>query len=208
MRQTFARDETILLLNKDKEITSIVEKIAQSLKLKIYYGEIVTDLYAIPSFFSVVDTDIIDAECIEILNDLNRVENPKEFCLFLSKQIKIPRELKRFVVFAQHNGKLEAQLRTEIINRQSNIKKRKTDKKSLTRKLSRLFSILRKLEPEGNYVRVSDLSKEFDVSEKTIMRDLQFLRDEGGEDIRYDPQKKGYYLDNSLLSNIGTREYK
>ena len=208
MRQTFARDETILLLNKDKEITSIVEKIAQSLKLKIYYGEIVTDLYAIPSFFSVVDTDIIDAEYIEILNDLNRFENPKEFCLFLSKQIKIPRELKRFAVFAQHNGKLEAQLRTEIVNRQSNIKKRKTDKKSLTRKLSRLFSILRKLEPEGNYVRVSDLSKEFDVSEKTIMRDLQFLRDEGGEDIRYDPQKKAYYLDNSLLSNIGTREYK
>jgi biotin operon repressor len=208
MRQTFARDETILLLNKDKEITSIVEKIAQSLKLKIYYGEIVTDLYAIPSFFSVIDTDIFDEECLDILKDLHSVDNPKELCLFLSKRVHIPRELKRVVVFAQNNGKLEAQLRTEIINRQSNIKKRKTDKKSLTRKLSRLFSILRKLEPEGNYVRVSELSKEFDVSEKTIMRDIQFLRFEGCEDIRYDPQKKGFYLDNSFISNIGAREYK
>lgn len=208
MRQTFARDETILLLNKDKEITSIVEKIAHSLKLKIYYGEIVTDLYAIPNFFSVIDTDIFDEECLDILKDLHSFDNPKEFCLFLSKPVHIPRELKRLVVFAQNNGKLEAQLRTEIINRQSNIKKRKTDKKSLTRKLSRLFSILRKLEPEGNYVRVSELSKEFDVSEKTIMRDIQFLRFEGCEDIRYDPQKKGFYLDNSFIGNIGAREYK
>lgn len=208
MRKTFARDETILLFNNDKGISSIVEKIAKSLKLKVYYGECIIDLYAVPNFFSIIDTEKIDAECIDTLKEFNTIGNPKEFCLFFSKQIKIPRELKRFAVFAQHNGKLEAQLRTEIVNRQSNIKKRKTDKKSLTRKLSRLFSILRKLEPEGNYVRVSDLSKEFDVSEKTIMRDLQFLRDEGGEDIRYDPQKKGFYLDNSFLSNIGAREYK
>lgn len=208
MRKTYTKDETILLFNDDKEITSIVEKIAKSLRLKVYYGECETDLYAVPYFFSVIDTDKIDAECIDTLKELNYIGNPKELCLFLLKQIKIPRELKRFVVFAQNNGKLEAQIRTEIVNRQSNIKKRKTDKKSLTRKLSRLYLIRRQLEPEGNYIRISDLAKEFDVSEKTIMRDLQFLRDEGGEDIKYDPQKKGFYLDNSFLSNIGTREYK
>ena len=106
-----------------------------------------------------------------------------------------------------NNGKLEAQLRTEIVNRQTNIKRRKTDKKSITKKLCRLFSILRKLEPEGNYVTVSELAKEFSVSEKTIMRDIQFLRFDGCEDIRYDPQKKGFYLDNSFISDIGVRQY-
>jgi len=128
------------------------------LKLKAYYGECETDLYAIPHFFSVIDTDKIDAECIDTLKELNSIENPKELCLFFSKKIRIPRELKRLVVFAQNNGKLEAQLRTEIVNRQTNIKRRKTDKKSITKKLCRLFSILRKLEPEGNYVKVSELA--------------------------------------------------
>jgi len=207
MRYTFARDETILLFNDDEEITSIVERIAKTLKLKVYYGECETDLYAIPHFFSVIDADKIDAECIDTLKELNSIENPKELCLFFSKKIRIPRELKRLVVFAQNNGRLEAQLRTEIVNRQTNIKRRKTDKKSITKKLCRLFSILRKLEPEGNYVKVSELAKEFSVSEKTIMRDIQFLRFDGCEDIRYDPQKKGFYLDNSFISDIGVRQY-
>lgn len=208
MRKTYSKYETILLFTDDEKIITSTEKVANQLKLKVYIGECIIDLYAVPTFFQIIDPDKLDKEFINDQKDLRYLENPKEFCMFLTKHIKLPRELKRLSVYAQDNGNLEAHLRTEIINRQYNIKKRKNDKKSLTRKLSRLFSILRRIEPEGNYVRISDLAKEFAVSEKTILRDLQFLRDEGGEEIKYDPQKKGYYLDNSFLSNIGTREYK
>ena len=68
-----------------------------------------------------------------------------------------------------------------------------------------MFAILRHLQPEGNYIRIPELAKEFGVSEKTIKRDLIYLKQEGGEEIVYDRKTKAYYLNNSISSRIITR---
>ncbi len=123
----------------------------------------------------------------------------------MRQNLKLARSIQKFFLIAESNGRFETQLRTTLLNRRSNIISRKTDRKIFTKKLNRLFAILRHLQPEDNYIRIPELAQEFGVSERTIKRDLTYLKEVGGEDIQFDYKKKAYYLDNSFNSNIITR---
>lgn len=198
-------EEDVLVFVDDDEIYKTVSKIVNGLNLCLIDAEHTTDLYVIGAFCIIVDPDKVDSDYFENLKEMLELENPKEFVIVLTKPVKLPRSIQKFFLVADTNGKFETQLRTTLLNRQSNIISRKTDKKIFTKKLNRLFAILRHIQPEGNYVQISELAKEFGVSEKTIKRDLTFLKEFGGEDIQFDYKKKAYYLDNSFNSQIVTR---
>ena len=178
------------------------EKVTKSLTLCLMKAEDTIDLYTIGAFCMIIDPDKVDADYFENFKEIHDLENPKEFVVILTKPVKLDRSIKKYFIVAQTNDKFERQLTTTILNRRSNIISRKTDKKIYTKKLNRLFAILRHLQKEGNYVKVTELADEFGVSEKTIKRDLTYLREVAGEEIKYDIKKKAYYLDNSFNSNI------
>jgi DNA-binding transcriptional ArsR family regulator len=198
-------EEDVLIFTDDQEITQIAEKVTKSLNLCLIKAEDTIDLYTIGAFCMIIDPDKVDEDYFENFKEIHDLENPKEFVVILTKPVKLDRSIKKYFIVAQSNGKFESQLTTTLLNRRSNIISRKTDKKIYTKKLNRLFAILRHLQTEGNYVKVSELASEFGVSEKTIKRDLTYLREVGGEEIKYDIKKKAYYLDNSFNSNISTR---
>lgn len=198
-------EEDVLIFSDEEEINRITEKVIKSLNLYLIKAEDTTDLYANGAFCKIIDPDKADPDYFDNFKELHELDNPKEFVVILTKPKKLERGIKKFFIVADLNGNFENQLKTTLLNRRSNIISRKTDKKIYTKKLNRLFTILRHLQKEGNYVQISNLAKEFDVSEKTIKRDLTYLREVGGEDIRYDIKKKGYYLDNSFNSTIVTR---
>lgn len=198
-------EDDVLIFTDDKEIKRITEKVTKSLNLCLIEAEDTIDLYTIGAFCMIIDPGKVDENYFENFKEIHDLENPKEFVVILTKPAKLDRSIKKYFIVAQSNGKLESQLRTTLLNRRSNIISRKTDKKIYTKKLNRLFAILRHLQKEGNYVKVPDLANEFDVSEKTIKRDLTYLREVGGEEIKYDIRKKAYYLDNSFNSTILTR---
>ncbi len=198
-------EDDVLIFSNESEIKEITEKVINSLNLCLIEAEHTTDLYVIGAFCKIIDPELVDKEFLENLPEMLDLENPKEFVIIFTKYIKVPRSIQRFCLFVEPNGKFETQLRTTLLNRRSNIISRKTDKKIFTKKLNRLFAILRHLQPEGNYIKIPELAEEFGVSEKTIKRDLAYLKEVGGEDIQFDYKKKAYYLDNSFNSNIVTR---
>lgn len=198
-------EEDVLVFVDNSDLYKTISKVVNGLKLCLIDAGDTTDLYVIGAFCIIVDPDKVDSDYFENLKEFLELENPKEFVIILTKPVKLPRSIQKFFLVADTNGNFESQLRTTLLNRRSNIISRKTDKKIYTKKLNRLFAILRLLQPEGNYIRIPELAKEFAVSEKTIKRDLTYLKEVGGEDIKFEYKKRSYCLDNSFNSNIVTR---
>lgn len=198
-------EDDVCILSNDKELIGIVEKVVDELNLNLYYAECTTDLYAFGAFYYIVDPALLESDFMENFRELYELTSPKEVAVMLTASSKIPREIKPYFIFADENGKVEQQLKMTMLNRRSNIISQKTNKRDYSKKLNRLFAILRHLQPEGNYIRIPELAKEFGVSEKTIKRDLIYLKQEGGEEIVYDRKTKAYYLNNSISSRIITR---
>lgn len=59
-------------------------------------------------------------------------------------------------------------------------------------KFSRIYEIDKRIRA-NSYPSVGKLSQEFEVSKRTIERDLSFMRDFFGAPLRYDPKRRGYY---------------
>lgn len=198
-------EEDVLILCNDQAIIDTVKKVVKSLKLDLIKAEESHDLWIIGAFCVIVDPDLVEKDFFKIYEEMLEIVNSKEFVFILTKPIKISRKFQKFFVLADSRRNFETLLRTTMLNRRSNIISRKTDKKRFSFKLNRLFAILRHLQLEGNYVKIPDLAKEFDVSEKTINRDLTYLREECLEDIRFDKDKKAYYLETSIFSRTVAR---
>ena len=47
----------------------------------------------------------------------------------------------------------------------------------------------------GNYANCSSMADEYEVSTKSIMRDIDYLKNQCDAPIEYDPSKKGQGLD-------------
>ncbi len=198
-------EDDVCVLSNDKELVGIVEKVIDELNLNLFYAECSTDLHAYGAVVYIADPELLDDVFIEYFREINELSSPKEMAVVLTSEYKIPRDLRSYFVLADNNGKFEQQLKMTILNRRSNIISRKAGKRDYTNKLNRLFAILRHLQPEGNFVRIPQLAKEFGVSEKTIKRDLVYIKQEGGENIVYDREKRAYFLDYSVSSRIMVR---
>ncbi|HHY39200.1 MAG TPA: WYL domain-containing protein [Clostridia bacterium] len=59
-------------------------------------------------------------------------------------------------------------------------------------KFSRIYEIDKRIRA-NSYPGVRRLAQEFEVSKRTIERDLSFMRDFFGAPLRYDPKRRGYY---------------
>lgn len=66
------------------------------------------------------------------------------------------------------------------------------NKHEYDKRIFRILAILKHLKTKGD-IDISKLAKEFDVTPRTLQRDIRILRDIG-EEIKYDKQKKKYYL--------------
>lgn len=61
-------------------------------------------------------------------------------------------------------------------------------------RIRRILEMIREGTRTGDYPNASDFSRELEVSWITVMRDLDFLRDDEGAPIEYDASRKGFYL--------------
>lgn len=61
-------------------------------------------------------------------------------------------------------------------------------------RIKRILEMIRGPSAAGRYPSASDFAKELEVSWRTAIRDLDYLRDEEGAPIEYDASMKGYYL--------------
>jgi predicted DNA-binding transcriptional regulator YafY len=61
-------------------------------------------------------------------------------------------------------------------------------------RLRRILELIREGTRTGAYANAGDFCAELEVCRRTILRDLDFLRDEERAPVAYDGQRKGYYL--------------
>lgn len=196
----YSHDNTILIWSDDDNVKLLFKKLAKSLRINFYDVEIETDIYAVPYFFALIDSKKLRKETLTILKEVLIYENHKEFIIVIYNysNLKIPSIIKKY--FKIIEGEItDTKLRTLILNKQAAIKRHKENKKSYDKIIFRTIYIIKKLMQKNTLLKIEDLCAEFNVSEKTIKRDIELLRSMG-EDIEYNKLERAYYLKHSLIN--------
>jgi hypothetical protein len=185
---------TILSWTDDKSVLSSLKNISKELHLKLYKAEVEQDLYGVPYFFVVVDGDKLNKAILMDLKEIISNENYKELGILVigNKSLKIPVAIKKFFIQTEE-GVTREFLKATILNKKFSINRRTNNKRSYDKTVFRIVYVLKKLMRPMEIVRVEELCAEFNVSEKTIKRDIALLRSMG-EEIIFDKNKKGYSL--------------
>lgn len=198
--------EQVIILSDNQTLIKNVKKLCDELKVDFIVAESTTDLYAMPFFFAIVDPEKTEKEFFEAFEEIYEWEDHNKITVFLTKDVSmIRRKIRKFFVINSKDEIDMSELKRLLQNKKKTLIKYKNDTKSYDKRLFRLFFILRKLLPKNSYIKLSDLCIEFNVSPRTIRRDIAILR-MAGEDIEYNKSKNGYVLKGGL-AGISLKEY-
>lgn len=194
-KQGYSKIDTILIFSKNNKLIKTVEEIGNKLEIQVHPTITYTDIIAVPCFLIILDTDLIltlKKDEIESISEALSFENADELILiftkphklisssFNKKQVKIPEFMdKQF---------LEPTILNQYKRYKRADKKRKDYEKIISR---RMFLLLEGM--KGNFIRIKDWTREFNVSERTIYRDIEFLRGMG-QLFEYDKLRNAYKL--------------
>src|SRR3974390_3141460 len=67
-------------------------------------------------------------------------------------------------------------------------------------RLRRILEMLREASRKGSFPNCGDFRRELEVSRRTIMRDLEFLRDDEKAPVAYDDSRKGFRLTDTTFA--------
>ena len=190
----YSHENTVLVWDDDPSILENVKKVCHSLKLSIYKADKLEDLLAVPYFFAVVDGTKLTKEFMTDLIEVIGKESEKEFAILLTKAIasQIPAKLKKYIILPIEVINFDY-LKTNIYNKRFALLRHKKNKRTYDKTIFRLVYISYKLRTKRKYIYINELCKEFNVTDRTVKRDLVLLQ-ELGEDIQYDRIKNGYFL--------------
>jgi len=185
---------TILSWTNDKRVLSSLRNISKELNLNLYEAEVEQDLYGVPYFFVVVDGDKISKVILMNLKEIICNENYKELGILVigDVSLKIPVAIKKFFIQTEE-GVTSDFLKATILNKRYSINRHSKNNRSYDKTVFRIIYVLKKLMRPKELVRVEELCQEFNVSEKTIKRDIALLRSMG-EEIVFDKNRNGYSL--------------
>ena len=82
----------------------------------------------------------------------------------------------------------------------SPVSKVKTATRPQYHRLRRILEMLREGSRNGSFPNCGDFRRELEVSRRTIMRDLEFLRDDEKAPIAYDESRKGFRLTDATFA--------
>ncbi|MFC1526530.1 HTH domain-containing protein [Candidatus Latescibacterota bacterium] len=185
-------EDTVLTYAVPPSVYRTLTKVCGDLRVKVYDAENLTDLVAVPSCLMVINLAKVDPAVVEeTYSQLLEVAGKDIALLFTNPPpVQPPEPLRRHIVKSPEE--LDAQtLRFIIIRRMGVVKRHVKLARSYDRKLYRLLFILRAFQDKG-FVYSRDLCMEFNVSQRTIARDIELLITMG-EQIEYDPRRKGYF---------------
>jgi len=191
----FSADNTIVAYRLEKAVADMLQSISGKLKFNICWADCVTDLIAVPAFMNIVNPlKLKKKEMDEIgqwFSFLEEAGDPNALCiLFTSKPtFKIPPKVKKFVLNSPVTIDADY-LKLKILNKKASSTRHNNQHRSYDRKIFRLFKILKVLKTD-EILYINDMCNEFNISAKTLKRDIELLN-ALGEIIEYDKSKKGY----------------
>ena len=195
MRYTWT--DTIVTFGLDKQETSLVRDVCDTLNVSCFRGTTLTDLIAVPCFLVIMNPSEVSKENLEELYAWVEEMGDKDYVVFFSRlpTPPPPRKLERhFTVTDSLPDKQTIKL--TILQRRSAVSRRKKELRKYDRRIFRLMFILRELR-KTKIVCTKGLAREFNVTSRTVQRDIELLQSLG-ELVEYDTEKQGYvyYGDN------------
>lgn len=166
-------------------------EIAEELKLNIYHATIETDLIAIPCFLMIVDTEKLKDDFLSDFNQIAKyMDSGKRSIVVFGKRIKnLPFHVKFLVTYA--NRAITKEYVLDLVNKARNPKQNL--KQGLFKQRMQRIIFLYKLLDEGKVLVTKEMSELFEISDRTLRRDIKVLRDVCDKDITFD-KDIGYYF--------------
>ena len=124
---------------------------------------------------------------------IEEAEDPKSLCIIFTSEppFKITKGVEKFIIKTPAIID-EGYLKLKILNKRAATARHNKQHRDYDRKIFRLLKMLKVLKSEG-VLYIADMCNEFNVSPKTVRRDIE-LWNALGEIIEYDQNKKGYIL--------------
>lgn len=172
--EMFERLSTVLVLLKAGSLADLVDSVIREQKVKIWKVRHTTDLVAVGCLLAIVDPALVGQKDWEDLCGwYEEMDDPEMKVLLTSPPnhkaklptknlIKTPKKIDRTF------------LKLLIVHQRSTIERRKKVFEKKERQIIRLMYALSKLD-QGHSIRVRDIAKEFQVTKRTILRDMELF---------------------------------
>jgi len=201
-------ENSVLIWTDNKEMIEKTANVVNKLGLELKEAGCETDVIAIPCFYIILDAAKLNKELIEYLTEMANVMSEHEQTILVvgSNMKRIKKPLSNFITkeaILPDDNNLEKYIkaarekcpvfkRTEMNETYGYIKFDHTKKR-----IFRVWYMYKELIKNLGYVNTKTYACIFDVSEKTIQRDIQLLKS-FGINIRYDGgfESKGYIIEN------------
>ncbi len=199
-------ENSVLIWTENNQLMTLTEKVINKLGIQLKEADCATDLIAIPCFYIILDSLKLSKESKELLHEMSKVmyDNEQKILIIGNSDFRIPKRLLKFVKrvdniptenelvdYITKARVLNPVFQRKILHEQFNYRNFDHTKK----RIFRVWYIYKELLKKDGYVNAYSFSTIFDVSVKTIHRDIEILRDFGCK-IDYEThgiQGSGFY---------------
>lgn len=193
----YSAENTIIVYRIQRPLLKTLEHLKAQLNFDIYVAQKATDLIAVPCFMQIVNPKKMSSKDMEELSQwfdiLTEAYDKKDICILFTStpNLQIPKKVSKFIIDTLDLMD-EDYLKLKILNKRAAVKRHLNQNRRYDRKIFRILKMLLFLK-DGGIVKIQDWANEFNVSGKTIIRDIGLIN-ALGELTEYDKGSKGYSI--------------
>ncbi len=186
--------ETIIYKLDDKYTINLLKKLAKDLKLKLLTPDCPEDWMALPYFIIIANPNLLSTEEIKTINYMMGFNDTREMSIVLTTKPKsrLPVKMRKFLLKPADNIDYDY-LKIVILQKRASIQRHEKTRRHYDNKIYRLMYILLSLSDKNKIVTTQSLCDEFNVSEKTIHRDIELLTIMGNI-IEFDKKQRRWIM--------------
>lgn len=183
-------NKTILLWTKNPDIIKFSKEIAEEYKLEIYNAECESDIIAIPGFINIIDSEKLNDNFLKGFNQYAKFLDTAEYSIlvFGKRLINVPFYVKLLIAYI--NKPITKAYIRKLIFKAMNPKKA-IKQEIFKKRINRIIHLYKKLD-EGD-IKIEDACIFYEISSRTLRRDIRVLRDSCDEEINF-KKDRGYYI--------------
>ncbi|MEI6091764.1 MAG: HTH domain-containing protein [bacterium] len=162
---------------KDCPEYRVLENVCKDLGMGIVSINVYMDILAIPQIMVILNPDTLSADDLELIEwSTNYLNNKKSSILFTKEPaFKLTTKMKSYSIKRPLAFNYES-LQQIIQNRRNSISENIDDSEVLDKKLYRMMHIMLSLMDKRKNVKMSDWCDELNVSDTTILKDIDMLK--------------------------------
>jgi len=184
----FNQEDTVIIWSEDTDLLNMVFDQCRALNVKLCRAEQVEDVLAVRAFLNIIDRGLLSDRDLDILRSFLEDIDDASWKVLLTGA-SVSSELPGKNLIRMPERLTDDFIKFLILKTRSTYKRRRAIWEKTERRIVRLVYMMRILE-SGRSFLLRNIAKEFDVSLRTVQRDMEVL-EMGGFPIMTD--KKGSY---------------